>query len=327
MSVHTYCIEMSYQLRGTLTPFSPLLSQKHTRYLEQRDTEMHAKAKSVIKECYEKNKAGDPEYQCLTTSMKARLQATVGEVYWKKAQDYLDHFLRQKEVREGQSATSLASQASSASGSIPSQQGNALSVAAKKANDAKQSTKSSIKGKSLHPTASKRDLLFEPKPVDDFPLGWVSRRVERMTTVPGKPTADVYYFSPQMGYKFRSKLDVQRFLDCLAGVPDGEEVAIVKFRQMKKDDKPQQKRGSSDVGNSISTATSDNKHTKAINTQNGGGQAKLHVHIVTPNKNKAKKQKTGHTGFLLSSSNNVSIMGKFVWLCFITALFICLYLI
>ena len=286
---------------------------------------MHAKAYSVIKECYEKNKAGDPEYQCLTTIMKARLRAIVGETYWKKAQDYLDHFLRQKKVREGQSAASLASQASSASGSIPSQQGNALGVAAKKANDAKQSTKSSIKGKSLHPTASKRDLLFGPKPVDDFPLGWVSRRVERMTTVPGKPTADVYYFSPQMGYKFRSKLDVQRFLDCLAGVPDGEEAAIVKFRQMKKDVKPQQKRGSSDVGNSINTATSDNKRTKATNTQNGGGQA-----IVTPDKKKARKQNTGNTGntgSLLSSSNNVSTMGKFVRLCFITALFICLYLI
>ena len=54
------------------------------RYLEQRDATMHANANAVIKECYEKNKAGDPEYSgSLTVIMKARLRATVGEAYWK----------------------------------------------------------------------------------------------------------------------------------------------------------------------------------------------------------------------------------------------------
>ena len=67
-----------------------------SRYLEQRDVTMHANAKSQIKECYEKNKAGDPEFRSLTTSMKARLRETVGEIYWKKAHDYLEHFLKQK---------------------------------------------------------------------------------------------------------------------------------------------------------------------------------------------------------------------------------------
>ena len=67
-----------------------------SRYLEQRDEQMHAKAKAVIKECYEKNKRGDHVYKSLPSSMKARLRATVGEVYWKKAHDYLNHFLQQK---------------------------------------------------------------------------------------------------------------------------------------------------------------------------------------------------------------------------------------
>ena len=58
---------------------------------------MHAKAKAQIKECYEKNKRGDPAFKSLTTSMKARLRATVGEVYWRKAHDYLEHFLKQKQ--------------------------------------------------------------------------------------------------------------------------------------------------------------------------------------------------------------------------------------
>mmetsp|Transcript_33034 Transcript_33034/g.78904 ORF Transcript_33034/g.78904 Transcript_33034/m.78904 type:complete len:873 (+) Transcript_33034:340-2958(+) len=66
------------------------------KYLEQRDQEMHTRAKAQIKECYEKNKQGDPNFKSLTTSMKARLKQTVGDVYWKKAHDYLDHFLKQK---------------------------------------------------------------------------------------------------------------------------------------------------------------------------------------------------------------------------------------
>jgi len=56
---------------------------------------MHTKAKAVIKECYEKNKAGDPNYP-LPTSMKTRLRETVGERYWKKAEQYLNQFLKQE---------------------------------------------------------------------------------------------------------------------------------------------------------------------------------------------------------------------------------------
>lgn len=54
---------------------------------------MHVKAKATIKECYEKKKSGDPAFRSLTSSMKMRLRQTVGELYWKKAHDYLDHFL------------------------------------------------------------------------------------------------------------------------------------------------------------------------------------------------------------------------------------------
>jgi hypothetical protein len=63
------------------------------KYLEQCDPNMHAAVKAIIKECYEKNKSGDPQFRSLTMSMKARLRSTVGELYWKKAHDYLDHFL------------------------------------------------------------------------------------------------------------------------------------------------------------------------------------------------------------------------------------------
>jgi hypothetical protein len=57
---------------------------------------MFEKAKAVIKLCYEKNKSGNPEFENLFQSMKTRLRATVGEMYWKKAHDYLEYFVRQK---------------------------------------------------------------------------------------------------------------------------------------------------------------------------------------------------------------------------------------
>ncbi len=74
------------------------------RYLELKDAEMHARAKQVIKECYEKNKRGDAAYKSLTHSMKSQLRATVGETYWKKGQITLiryslDHFFKQKQIR------------------------------------------------------------------------------------------------------------------------------------------------------------------------------------------------------------------------------------
>ena len=54
---------------------------------------MRAKARAQIIEFYEKNKRGDPAFKSLTT-MKSHLRATVGEVYWRKAHDYLEHFLK-----------------------------------------------------------------------------------------------------------------------------------------------------------------------------------------------------------------------------------------
>jgi hypothetical protein len=84
---------------------------------------MHKKARAEIKQCYDRNKAGDPMFKSLTHSMKARLRATVGDVYWKKAHGYLNHFLRQKAEKKGedgqpvQSSSRLASTQEPASSS------------------------------------------------------------------------------------------------------------------------------------------------------------------------------------------------------------------
>ena len=68
------------------------------KYLEQKDPEMHSRAKSVIRECADKNKNKEAGYESVTASMQARLRSTVGEAYWKRAESYLNHFLKQKEV-------------------------------------------------------------------------------------------------------------------------------------------------------------------------------------------------------------------------------------
>lgn len=61
---------------------------------------MHALAKAKVRECYEKNTSGDPQFRSLTASMKAHLRSTVGEVYWKKAREHRDHILKQKNKRD-----------------------------------------------------------------------------------------------------------------------------------------------------------------------------------------------------------------------------------
>ena len=61
---------------------------------------MHALAKAKIRECHEKNTSGDPQFRSLTTSMKAHLRSTVGEIYRKKAHKHRDHILKQKNKRD-----------------------------------------------------------------------------------------------------------------------------------------------------------------------------------------------------------------------------------
>jgi hypothetical protein len=70
------------------------------KYLEQKDPPMHAQAKLIIKDCAERNKRQEPGYESVTASMKKRLKEKVGEHYWKKANDYLTHFLEQKKKQQ-----------------------------------------------------------------------------------------------------------------------------------------------------------------------------------------------------------------------------------
>ena len=73
---------------------------------------------------------------------------------------------------------------------------------------------------------SDRDLSYPAEPVEDL-HGWKLRRIPRISS---QKTSDTFYYSPQQNYKFRSKPEVSRFLDCLQQANGNEEVAIGMFR-------------------------------------------------------------------------------------------------
>eukprot|EP00536_Pseudo-nitzschia_multiseries_P012532 jgi/Psemu1/326876/estExt_fgenesh1_pg.C_4840003 len=104
------------RISGTATTSTPLTQQDIKKqkerflmftkvlikYLEQKDQRMYNDAKKIIKDCAERNKRKEPGYESVTISMKRRLKELVGEHYWKKATDYLIHFLEQKrKMRSG----------------------------------------------------------------------------------------------------------------------------------------------------------------------------------------------------------------------------------
>ena len=74
---------------------------------------MHQQAKVVIKDCAERNKQQEPGYESVTESMKRRLKELVGDHYWKKANDYLIHFIEQKRRQHAVNTNRSGSGASS----------------------------------------------------------------------------------------------------------------------------------------------------------------------------------------------------------------------
>jgi hypothetical protein len=87
----------------------PVIAQT-PRYLKRCDADMHSAAKAQIEECYEKHKAGDPQFRSLTTSTKTRLRSTVGEIYWGKAHKYLLNYCLKQEKEAEQKETSARAQ-------------------------------------------------------------------------------------------------------------------------------------------------------------------------------------------------------------------------
>lgn len=64
------------------------------KYLESKDPPLQKQVKAIIKDCADRNKRGERGYESVTMSMRSRLKAVVNEGYWKRAEGYLEHFLK-----------------------------------------------------------------------------------------------------------------------------------------------------------------------------------------------------------------------------------------
>jgi hypothetical protein len=60
--------------------------------------------------------------------------------------------------------------------------------------------------------ASPKESKYPVEAVEGFPDGWLLRRVPRITA---SNIADVYFYSPKMGIRFRSKREVSSRLRLL----------------------------------------------------------------------------------------------------------------
>lgn len=56
-------------------------------------SEVRTEAKRTIMDCTRRNRMGDPGYHPLIDAIEARLRHVIGDIHWKKALEYLDHYM------------------------------------------------------------------------------------------------------------------------------------------------------------------------------------------------------------------------------------------
>ena len=79
-----------------------------------------------------------------------------------------------------------------------------------------------------HHTVGEKDEHIPTEPAgNDFPDGWVFRRIPR--TKAGDPRTDRNYYSPKLGLRFRQKSDAKRFIEKLEEANGDEADAILKY--------------------------------------------------------------------------------------------------
>ena len=66
--------------------------------LEQAPPELRDVAKAIVSDCTRRNRLGDPSYVPLMDAIDRRLRGHVGEVHWRRAHMYMQHFMK-REVR------------------------------------------------------------------------------------------------------------------------------------------------------------------------------------------------------------------------------------
>eukprot|EP00978_Attheya_sp_CCMP212_P018096 scaffold49115_cov43-Attheya_sp.AAC.1 len=152
---HVMLMQQQKQKKEKFLMFTRVLM----KYLEQKDPKMHLQAKDVIKECAEKNKNKEAGYQSLTVSMSSRLRSTVGETYWRKAEDYLNHFLRQKMAQQRAKQQPLQSQPSTKPGTTNAPTMSAAPVSAQLIKEQQQQQQAAAKMSEIERKAAETHRL------------------------------------------------------------------------------------------------------------------------------------------------------------------------
>ena len=78
-----------------------------------------------------------------------------------------------------------------------------------------------------HPSASERDTQITAVPAEGLPDGWLVRHFPRLNQ--SKAKSDPSYYSPKLGFKFRSRKEALRFVDEVVAAEGDEAAAITAF--------------------------------------------------------------------------------------------------
>ena len=62
--------------------------------LDQCEPEIKERAKAVVSDCTRRNRLGDPDYMPLMDAVDRRLRGQVGEVHWRRAHMYMQHYMK-----------------------------------------------------------------------------------------------------------------------------------------------------------------------------------------------------------------------------------------
>ena len=83
-----------------------------------------------------------------------------------------------------------------------------------------------------HPTASEEEMQYPAEPATDLPKLWVTRRIPRKKkSRNSKPRSDIFWYSPKLGLRFKSKRDALNFVEAYKQCRRNEENAIKMFKE------------------------------------------------------------------------------------------------
>jgi len=81
------------------------------------------------------------------------------------------------------------------------------------------------------PTGQKNiDPPAEPAP--EYGEGWTTRTLPRISISKGSKNSDTYFYSPLLKFRFRSRIKVEKFLECLKKCDGDEGKAILEFKKV-----------------------------------------------------------------------------------------------